>query len=61
MKTLYDIGDEIKITLEGKVIEYSASEDGDCFVIKLSDPKQKGNRIYLSSDDLKENSFKKER
>ena len=58
MKTLYDIGDEIKITLEGKVIEYSASKDGDCYIIELSDPKQKKNRVYLSSDDLKGNSSK---
>jgi len=53
MTTLYDIGDEIKITLEGKVIEYSATRDGDCYVIELSDPKQKSNRVYLSDADLR--------
>lgn len=57
MKTLYDIGDEIRITLDGKIIEYSATESGDCYTIKLSDPKQKGNRIYLSSEELRGNSF----
>lgn len=59
MKTLYDIGDEIKITLEGKVIEYSASKDGDCYIIELNDPRQNRNRIYLSSKDLEGNSSKK--
>ena len=59
MKTLYDIGDEIKVTLEGKVIEYSASKDGDCYTIELSDPRQSRNRIYLSSKDLEGSSFKK--
>lgn len=53
MTTLYDIGDSIKITLEGKVIEYSATRDGDCYVIELSDPKQKNNRVYLSDADLR--------
>ena len=45
METLYDIGDEIRITLDGKIIEYNATESGDCYTIKLSDPKQNGNRI----------------
>lgn len=58
MTTLYDIGDMIKITLEGKVIEYSASRDGDCYVIELSDPKQKNNRVYLSDADLRGRSCK---
>lgn len=58
MKTLYDIGDEIRITLDGKVIEYNATESGDCYTIKLSDPKQNGNRIYLTSEDLRGNSFR---
>lgn len=53
MRTLYDIGDEIKITLEGKIIEYSASKDGDCYVIELTDPKQRGNRVYLSDENLR--------
>lgn len=58
MTTLYDIGDEIKITLEGKVIEYSATGDGDYYVIKLSDPKQKNIRVYLTTEDLKGRSSK---
>lgn len=58
MTTLYDIGDKILITLDGKVIEYSASRNGDCYVIELSDPKQKGNRVYLSGEDLRGNSRK---
>ena len=58
MTTLYDIGDKIKITLEGKIIEYSVSKEGDYYVIDIGDPEQKGNRIYLSSDELRENSSK---
>lgn len=58
MTTLYDIGDKILITLDGKVIEYSASRNGDCYVIELSDPKQKGSRVYLSGEDLRGNSRK---
>lgn len=60
MTTLYDIGDGIKITLEGTIIEYTASKEGDYYVIDIGDPDQKGNRIYLSSEELRGNSCKKE-
>ena len=59
METLYNIGDEIRITLDGKIIEYSVSKSGDCYTIELSDPKQRGNRVYLTSEDLGGNSFRK--
>ena len=58
MTTLYDIGDNIKITLDGKVIGYSASKDGDSYTIELTDPAQRGNRVYLSSEQLKGRSSK---
>lgn len=58
MTTLYDIGDKIKVTLDGKVIGYSASNSGDCYTIELIDPKHKGNRVYLSGEELRGNSCK---
>lgn len=58
MTTLYDIGDNIKITLDGKVIGYSASKDGDSYTIELTGPMQGGNRVYLSSEQLKGRSSK---
>lgn len=62
MKTLYDIGDEIEIKLRGVVKEYSASENGDCYIIMLksisSDTTNRDVRVYLSSDDLRGRSNK---
>lgn len=62
MKTLYDIGDEIEIRMRGVVKEYSASENGDCYIIMLnnisSDTTNRGVRVYLSSDDLRGRSNK---
>ena len=52
MKTLFDIGDEINVTLKGKVIEYSASKNGDCYTIELTHPRNQRSRVYLSSSDL---------
>lgn len=52
MKTLFDIGDEISITMKGKVIEYSASKNGDCYIIELTHPMNQRSRVYLSSSDL---------
>jgi len=58
MTTLYDIGGNIKITLDGKVIGYSTSKDGDSYTIELTDPAQGGNRVYLSTENLKGRSSK---
>jgi len=62
METLYDIGDEIEIRMRGVVKEYSASENGDCYIIMLnnisSDTTNRGVRVYLSSDDLRGRSNK---
>lgn len=58
MTTLYDIGDNIKITLDGTVVGYSASKDGDSYMIELTGPMQRGNRVYLSSEQLKGRSSK---
>lgn len=58
MKTLYDIGDEIEIRLIGRIKEYRVTEDGDCYTIELTDPKQKRNRVYLTSEDLTGTSSK---
>lgn len=62
MKTLYDIGDEIEIRMCGVIKEYSASENGDCYIIMLknisSDTTNRDVRVYLSSDDLRGRSNK---
>lgn len=54
MTTLFDIGDEIKVTLKGKIKEYTISENGDCYIIDLTDVKPNGTRIYLDSVALKD-------
>jgi hypothetical protein len=62
MKTLYDIGDEIEIRMRGVIKEYSVSESGDCYIIKLkntsSDTTNRDAVVYLSSDDLRGRSNK---
>ena len=52
MTTLFNIGDEIKVTIKGKIKEYSASELGDCYVIELTDINPKGTRVYLDTPTL---------
>lgn len=58
MRTLFDIGDEINVTLKGRIIEYSASQSGDCYTIELTDQKNQRSRVYLSSSDLENASIK---
>lgn len=57
MRTLFDIGDEINVTLKGRIIEYSASQSGDCYTIELTDQKNQRSRVYLSSLDLENASL----
>ena len=55
MKTKFDIGDRIKVTMIGEVVEYSIDRNGDCYVIQLdSDGTQYAQacRVYLSTEDL---------
>lgn len=49
MKMLYDIGDRLRVTMTGTLIEYSASKHGDCYVIELDD-NARGLRVYLDGD-----------
>ena len=35
MTTLFDIGDEIEMTIKGKVKQFSVDRQGDCYVIEL--------------------------
>ena len=56
MTTLYDIGDEIKVCLKGKIKEFSLSEHGDCYVVELTDLKERSDRVYLDSNMLVNNS-----
>lgn len=61
MTTLFDIGDTIELTMRGKVKSFSASKDGDCYVITLNynnDSYQELN-VYLDSDILNECKAKK--
>ena len=53
MKTLFDIGDEIMVTLSGKVLEFSASANGDCYTIALTDAKSSETRVCLDSAALR--------
>jgi len=59
MITLFNIGDEIEVTLRGIVKEYSASESGDCYTILL--PEQKNTRVYLNSLSLSKAIKRKEK
>ena len=61
MTTLFDIGDEIELTVKAKVDEFTASKNGDCYVLVLKQDQRKDatNRgmrdqcaIYLDSDAL---------
>lgn len=58
MVTKFDVGDEIYISLRGRIKEYTASECGDCYTIELIDDKlnkaQQGTRVYLDSQVLKD-------
>lgn len=56
MTTLYDIGDEIEVCLKGKIKEFSLSEYGDCYVVELTDLKERSDRVYLDSNMLLNNS-----
>lgn len=54
MNTLFDIGEEVNLTLKGKVIGYSASlSSGDCYTIEISDTRNNNLRVYLDTDSLK--------
>jgi len=55
MHTLFDIGDIIEFKIQGKIKEYHARQDSDCYVIDVisgvSD-RRENVRIYLGSDAL---------
>lgn len=53
MKTLFDIGDKISVTLKGEVTAYTATKSGDCYTVELTDSKDQLLRVYLSGDHLK--------
>lgn len=58
MTTLFDVGDEIEVTLRGKIKAYSIEEvGGDCYTIVLEDPNlmhnTRGTYVYLDSEALK--------
>lgn len=51
MTTLFDINDTIKFTLVGTIKSFSASKDGDCYVINIKDGKNEI-PIYLDTRSL---------
>ena len=53
MTTLFDIGDELDIRLSGKLVSFSVSDNGDCYVVELTDTKPEGTKLYLDSAALK--------
>lgn len=61
MTTLFDIGDEIEMTVKGKIRSYSCEKKegilDDCFVIEMEPGASKGSysgdfRLYMSTDML---------
>lgn len=57
MTTLFNIGDEITFNVTGKIIEYSASKNGDCYVIEIPVTRPFGRqedlRMYISTEQFK--------
>ena len=51
MTTLFDIGDTVKLTLTGTVKSFSASKDGDCYVISVKNG-ENDIPVYLDSRSL---------
>lgn len=57
MTTIFNVGDEIKMTLRGRIIEYTASLNGDCYVVELRARDTNGHkndwlRVYLDTESL---------
>lgn len=58
MTTLFDINDEIELTMRGTVHTITISNNGDCYVIYLKH--DKGDiPVYLDSDSLALSNAKK--
>ena len=51
MTTLFDINDEIELTMRGTVHSFSISNNGDCYVIYLKSNKE-DIPVYLDSNSL---------
>ena len=51
MTTLFDINDTIKFTVIGTIKSFSASKDGDCYVINIKD-RENEIPIYLDTRSL---------
>jgi hypothetical protein len=58
MTTLFDINDEIELTMRGTVHSFSISNNGDCYVIYLKSDKE-DIPVYLDSDSLVLSNAKK--
>ena len=57
MTTLFDIGDEIELTIRGKIKRYSIDKpDDDCWVVEIPSSKDRNDYstdLYFSSKSLK--------
>ena len=51
MTTLFDINDEIELTMRGTVHSFSIGNNGDCYVIYLKSNKEEI-PVYLDSNSL---------
>ena len=58
MTTLFDINDEIELTMRGTVHSFSINNNGDCYVIYLKSDKEDV-PVYLDSDSLVLSNAKK--
>lgn len=59
MTTLFDIGDEIQLTMRGTVHSFSVSDKGDCYIVYLKNSKDQDVPVYLDSDSLIVSNAKK--
>lgn len=52
MTTLFDIGEEIELTLTGTITSYSKTKNGDCYVVVVKDKHNKDLPVYLDTESL---------
>ena len=53
MTAIFDVGDNIRFSLDGKIIGYTCTKDGDCYTIEIDDDKRNCIRVYLDTEALK--------
>ena len=53
MTTLFDVGDEITVTLNGRIKRYTNDGYGDCYTICVQDSTGRETDVYMSTEALK--------